>query len=58
MTLENKLTNEKMIIEINQLDDHYAHLKIRRLPSSSVLSLQEMWAMNGEKLSKIFIDMV
>ena len=57
-TLENKLTNEKMIIEVDLFGEHNAQVKIRRLPLNSTRSFEEMWEMNGDKLSHIYIDMV
>ena len=57
-TLINELTDEKMVIEIDQSGYHSAFVKIRRLSLNSALSFQEMWKMNREKLPEICIDMV
>ena len=57
ITLENYLTNEKMIIESYQDDISYTQVKIRRIPLNSALSFQDMWEMDGERLPSLDIWM-
>ena len=58
-TLENKLTNEKMVIESDRFDD-FVCVKIVRVPLNSTLSYEEMCEIKWkwEKLSRIYINMV
>ena len=56
-TLQNYLTNEKMIMECEQFNDDCDCVKIRRIPLNSAISFQEMLEMEKEKLPCLKISM-